>query len=64
VTNLTRGQYHFDCHVRHAPTSRYLSRRTHAAHIRVDETLTWAGVANLNMNASVRRGAKALAGQS
>jgi lipopolysaccharide transport system ATP-binding protein len=52
--NLTRGQYHFDCHVRHDPTSRYVSRSTFAAHVRIDESETWAGIADLNIRAAVR----------
>lgn len=48
--NVTRGQYHFECHVHHTPTVRFLSRLT-VAHVTVSESRTWEGIADLGMSA-------------
>jgi lipopolysaccharide transport system ATP-binding protein len=51
--HLTRGQYHLACHVTH-PTQRVLSRLSPAAMLTVEEERTYAGVADLAVNADVR----------
>lgn len=53
TANVTRGQYHLDCHVFHNPTSRFLARCNPAGHIRVDELRTYGGIADLQARASV-----------
>ena len=45
--NVTRGHYHFDCHVLHNATQRILHRITPAAQLSVHEQRTWGGVADL-----------------
>ncbi len=47
--NLTRGQYHLECHVFHNALSRHVGRLTPAAMLRVDETRTHSGVADLGV---------------
>lgn len=51
--NVTRGQYHFECHVQHTPTQKFLSRLT-VAHVTVSETRTWEGIADLGMSVTPR----------
>ena len=50
--HLTRGQYHFECHVFHGPTGRFLGRLSPAAMLRVDEMRTFSGVADLDVHVS------------
>jgi lipopolysaccharide transport system ATP-binding protein len=45
--HLTRGQYHFECHVFHNPSQTFLARVAPAAHLSVFELRTWAGIADL-----------------
>jgi lipopolysaccharide transport system ATP-binding protein len=47
--NVTRGHYHFDCHVFHNATQRVLHRITPAAQLSVHEKRTWAGIADLDV---------------
>jgi lipopolysaccharide transport system ATP-binding protein len=47
--NVTRGHYHFDCHVFHNATQRILHRVTPAAQLNVHEKRTWAGIADLSV---------------
>jgi hypothetical protein len=47
--NVTRGHYHFDCHVWHNATQRILHRVTPAAQLNVHEQRTWAGIADLSV---------------
>ena len=58
--NLTRGQYYFDVFAGHTPSQRYLGRLRPAAHLTVAENLTWGGVANLALRASVKEVASPL----
>ena len=51
--NLARGQYHLECHVLHVPTWRFLSYLLPAGILTVQETRTFAGVANLELDAQV-----------
>jgi len=53
TATVTRGQYHFDTHVAETGTGVLLARRNPAILLRVDELRTWAGIANLAVNASV-----------
>jgi len=53
TANVTRGQYHFHCHVFHNATSRFVARANPAAHLRVDEVRTYAGIADLDARATV-----------
>jgi hypothetical protein len=53
--NLTRGHYHLECHIQHAPTQRFLGRVRPAANLSVHETRTWAGVADLDVSTEVIR---------
>jgi hypothetical protein len=50
--NLTRGHYHLECHVQHTPTQRFIGRVRPAANLSVQETRTWAGVADLAVTVS------------
>ena len=47
VANLTRGQYYLEMLAGHPPTQRYLARLAPAAHLVINETRTWGGVADL-----------------
>ncbi len=47
--HLLRGQYHFECHVHHNPTRRFLSRVGPVGSLTVHETRTYAGVADLEI---------------
>ena len=49
--NLLRGQYHFACHVTDNPTLEHLAWRSPAAFLRVDELVSWQGVADLDVRA-------------
>ena len=51
--HLTRGHYHLECHVVHNPTSRILSRLRPAGALTVDESRTWAGVADLEIACTI-----------
>jgi homopolymeric O-antigen transport system ATP-binding protein len=51
--HLTRGQYHLECHVLHNPTSRFLARLRPAGALTIDESRTYAGVADLELAGSV-----------
>lgn len=62
AANVTRGQYHLDCRVVHTPTSRLLARCNPAAHIRIDETRTYAGIADLDVRVHAEPTAPAPAG--
>jgi len=57
--NLTRGQYYFDVFSTHVPSQRYLGRLRPAAHLTIAENLTWGGVADLALRASVKPTASA-----
>jgi len=52
-TNLTRGQYHLDVFVKHIPSQRCIARLRPAGHFTIAENRTWAGVADLNVSATV-----------
>jgi ABC-type polysaccharide/polyol phosphate transport system ATPase subunit len=52
--HLLRGQYHFECHVHHNPTRRFLSRVGPVGSLTVHETRTYAGVADLDVVPEVR----------
>ena len=54
--HLTRGQYYFDVFASHTPSQRYLGRLRPAGHLTVVENLTWGGVADLGVRASVTAG--------
>jgi lipopolysaccharide transport system ATP-binding protein len=54
AANVTRGQYHFAAHVFHIPTHEYLARASPAAILTVGEQRTRAGVASLDVTASLR----------
>jgi lipopolysaccharide transport system ATP-binding protein len=47
--NVTRGLYHFDCHVYDNATQRFLHRLTPAAKLTVHEERTWEGIAHLSV---------------
>jgi len=51
--HLTRGQYHFGCHIFHDPTQRYVAQLCPAAMVTVNEKRTWAGVADLEVEPAV-----------
>ena len=51
--HLTRGLYHIECHVLHNPTRRFLARLRPAAVMTVDEQRTYAGIADVELSASV-----------
>jgi lipopolysaccharide transport system ATP-binding protein len=51
--HLTRGQYHFECHVLHNPTRRFLARLRPAGILTIDESRTYAGVADLEVACTV-----------
>jgi hypothetical protein len=53
LVHLTRGQYHAECHVFHVPTQQFLSRRRPAAVFSVDEHRSYAGVADLELDATL-----------
>ena len=53
VAHLTRGQYHLECHVFHAPTQEFLARRRPAGILTVEERRTYAGIADLDVTAVV-----------
>ncbi len=53
--NVTRGQYHFECHVFHNPSQQFFARVAPAAHLAVHELRTWAGVADLGAEPSPSR---------
>jgi lipopolysaccharide transport system ATP-binding protein len=53
--HLLRGQYHFECHVYHNPTQRFLSTVGPVGSLTVQETRTYAGVADLEIVPMVRR---------
>jgi ABC-type polysaccharide/polyol phosphate transport system ATPase subunit len=53
--HLLRGQYHFECHVYHNPTQRFLSTVGPVGSLTVQETRTFAGVADLEIVPKVRR---------
>ena len=53
TANLTRGQYYLEMVVGHQPSQRYLARMAPVAHIAIDETRTWGGVADLEVRPSV-----------
>ena len=47
--NVTRGLYHFDCHVYDNATQTFLHRVTPAAKLTVHEERTWSGIAHLSV---------------
>jgi lipopolysaccharide transport system ATP-binding protein len=51
--NLTRGQYYFDVFSRHVPSLRYLGRLRPAGHLTIAENVTYGGVADLSVRASM-----------
>jgi lipopolysaccharide transport system ATP-binding protein len=51
--NLVRGQYHFECHVYHNPTQRFLTRVSPVGALTVQETRTYGGVADLDVSAAM-----------
>jgi len=51
-THLTRGHYHLECHVQHTPTQDFLGRLRPAANFAIHEDRTWAGIADLAVEAS------------
>jgi hypothetical protein len=50
AANLTRGHYKLECHVYHNATQRYLLPHTRVAMFAVEETQTWAGIADLALS--------------
>jgi len=52
--HLLRGQYHFECHVYHNPTHRFLSRVGPVGSLTVHETRTYGGIADLAIVPAVR----------
>jgi lipopolysaccharide transport system ATP-binding protein len=56
--HLLRGQYYFECHVYHNPTQRFVSRVGPVGSLTVQETRTFAGVADLEIVPEVRRSAQ------
>jgi hypothetical protein len=52
--HLLRGQYHFECHVYHNPTHRFLSRVGPVGSLTVHETRTYGGIADLAIVPVVR----------
>jgi hypothetical protein len=52
--HLLRGQYHFECHVYHNPTHRFLSKVGPVGSLTVHETRTCRGVADLEIVPVVR----------
>jgi hypothetical protein len=55
--HLTRGHYHFECHVLHNPTRRIVARLRPAAVVAVDEHRTFAGLVDLELTAAVDQSA-------
>jgi lipopolysaccharide transport system ATP-binding protein len=53
VANLTRGQYYVELIAGHPASQRNVARLAPAAHIAVNETRTWGGVADLVLQPSV-----------
>lgn len=51
MTNLTRGQYHFEFHILHSATHRYIAKVNPAALLTINETRTNSGVADLALRA-------------
>jgi lipopolysaccharide transport system ATP-binding protein len=51
AANLTRGQYYFDVFAQYSPTQQYVARLRPAAHLAVQETRTFQGVADLRVRA-------------
>jgi lipopolysaccharide transport system ATP-binding protein len=51
--HLTRGQYHLECHVLHNPTSRFLGRLRPAGALTINESRTYAGVADLEVAGTI-----------
>ena len=51
--HLTRGLYHVELHVLHTPTFQFLARLKPAAVFNVAESFTFAGVANLDVQAQL-----------
>jgi lipopolysaccharide transport system ATP-binding protein len=51
--HLTRGHYYLECHVLHNPTRRFLARLRRAAVFTVAEHRTFAGIADLEIDATV-----------
>lgn len=49
LAHLTRGQYHVECHVFHNPTQDYLVRLSPAGTFTVNESRTFAGVADVEL---------------
>jgi lipopolysaccharide transport system ATP-binding protein len=52
ATNLTRGQYHVECHVFHNPTHRFVARLCPTGTFVVSESRTYSGIADLDVRAS------------
>jgi lipopolysaccharide transport system ATP-binding protein len=52
AANLTRGQYHIECHVFHNPTHRFLARLCPIGTFVVSESRTYAGIADLDVRAA------------
>jgi homopolymeric O-antigen transport system ATP-binding protein len=53
AAHLTRGHYHLECHVLHNPTSRILARLRPAGALTIDESTTYAGVADLEVTCTL-----------
>ena len=53
AAHLTRGHYHVECHVFHAPTHSFVARHRPAAVFTVGESRTFAGVADLELDARI-----------
>jgi len=49
--HVTRGQYHIECHVFHNSSQRFLSRFAPAATFSVEETQTYDGIADIELEA-------------
>jgi lipopolysaccharide transport system ATP-binding protein len=47
--NLTRGQYHIECHVFHNPSQRHLCKFSPAACLSIVESRTYAGIADVDL---------------
>jgi lipopolysaccharide transport system ATP-binding protein len=57
LANLTRGQYHIQCHVVDLQTQQFIGWLAPAGLLTVEERRTWGGVADLAVRASVVTGA-------
>jgi hypothetical protein len=55
TANLVRGQYHVECHVYNNATQEFLAKLSPAGLIRIEETRTFAGVADIALEPDLIR---------